>query len=92
MNATEPDSEPMQGMHGVIREYAALAPTINATPLAPLLDEPLTDISITYGSDRMFYMVGSTVSKAGPIFSRKVRIWRSEDLYNWKKIRPVTPS
>ena len=26
------------GQHGVIREYAALAPKPDATPLAPLLD------------------------------------------------------
>ena len=89
MNATKPDSEPVQGMHGVIREYAALAPTATATPLTPILDAPLTDISITRGSDSMFYMVGSTAGKAGPTFSRKISIWQSKDLHNWKKLRTV---
>ncbi|MDP6041713.1 MAG: family 43 glycosylhydrolase, partial [Candidatus Latescibacteria bacterium] len=89
MNTTEPYEEPVQGMHGVIREYASLAPTATATPLAPILDEPLTDISIARSSDGMFYMVGSTAGKTSSTFSRKIRIWQSTDLDNWKKIRTV---
>jgi len=47
---------PAASQHGVIREYAALAPSPDATPLRPLLDVPLTDISITAGHDRAYYM------------------------------------
>ena len=51
-----------RAQHGVIREYAALAPKPDAVPLAPLLDTPLTDTSIAGGADRAFYLTGSSVA------------------------------
>ena len=37
--------EPARVRHGVIREYAALAPKPDAVPLTALVDAPLTDTS-----------------------------------------------
>jgi beta-xylosidase len=75
--------------HGVIREYAALAPNPTATPLQPLFDTPLTDVSIAPGHDGAYYLTGSAVSAGQPAFSRKIPIWRSTDLRSWRKIRDV---
>ncbi|MCL4402300.1 MAG: hypothetical protein M1436_06530 [Acidobacteria bacterium] len=75
--------------HGVIREYAALAPTAEAVPLKPLLDEPLTDASIALGPDRAFYLTGSKASDEGPVFASKISIWRSTGMRRWTKIREV---
>lgn len=77
------------GQHGVIREYAALAPREDATPLTPLLDIPLTDVSITVGRDQAYYMTGSACGPGGPAFSDGIDIWRSADLRRWEKVRTV---
>ena len=66
--------------HGVIREYAALAPRADAVALRPLADLPLTDVSIAVGHDGAYYMTGSDVAGFAP----RVRIWRSVDLRDWK--------
>ena len=78
-----------RGQHGVIREYAALAPKADAAALKPLIDEPLTDISITVGPDQAYYMTGSKAGINGPIGSTKVPIWRSRDRQRWKRIREI---
>lgn len=75
--------------HGVIREYAALAPKPDAVPLKPLFDEPLTDTSITMGPDRAYYLTGSKASNDGPVFASKIAIWRSAGMRGWKKIREI---
>jgi beta-xylosidase len=75
--------------HGVIREYAALAPLESATPLQPLFDAPLTDTSITVGHDRAYYLTGSTVSGDRPAFSRQITLWRSSDRRQWTKLREI---
>ncbi len=77
------------GQHGVIREYAALAPKPDATPLKPLLDVPLTDVSIALGPDKAYYMTGSAVSGDRPAAAKRVPVWRSTDMRNWKKIREI---
>ncbi|MCX7011290.1 MAG: hypothetical protein NTW86_01760, partial [Candidatus Sumerlaeota bacterium] len=59
------------GPHGVIREYAALAPTAEAGPLRPLLDEPLTDASVCVGPDGAYYLTGSAVDEKGAVFSSR---------------------
>jgi len=73
--------------HGVIREYAALAPTPDATPLRPLMDIPLTDTSITRGHDGAYYLTGSEISGNGAVFSPAVTIWRSGDMQRWSRLR-----
>jgi hypothetical protein len=75
--------------HGVIREYAALAPAADATPLRPLFDAPLTDVSITAGHDGAYYLTGSTVKGESAAFSSRTGIWRSTDLRSWRKLREV---
>ena len=79
----------VSAQHGVIREYAALAPKPDAVPLAPLLDAPLTDASITLGPDKAFYLTGSAVEGGGAAFSSRIPIWRSADLKQWAKIRTL---
>ena len=79
----------LHAQHGVIREYAALAPEPDAVPLAPLLDAPLTDASITLGPDKAFYLTGSAVEGGGAAFSSRIPIWRSADLKQWAKIRTL---
>lgn len=75
--------------HGVIREYAALAPKPDAVPLRPLFDEPLTDTSITLGPDKAYYLTGSAVNSDGAVFSHKVVLWRSTDMRKWKRVREM---
>ena len=75
--------------HGVIREYAALAPTPDAVPLAPLFDAPLTDTSITVGPDQAFYLTGSAVAGQTAIFSNRISFWRSTDLKQWTLLRTL---
>ncbi len=76
--------------HGVIREYASLAPRPNATPLKPALDVPLTDVSVTLGNDRAYYMTGSSVSADAAAFSHTITIWRSTNMANWSIIRKIS--
>ncbi len=78
------------GQHGVIREYAALAPKQDATPLRPILDAPLTDVSITRGHDGAYYMTGSAIAAGAPAFAPSVTIWRSPDMAKWQKILSVS--
>lgn len=78
--------------HGVIREYAALAPRPDATSLRPLLDIPLTDVSITQGHDSAHYMTGSNVSGDSATFAHSVEIWRSGGMEKWTKIRTIDNS
>lgn len=80
---------PAPAQHGVIREYAALAPKPDAVPLKPLLDEPLTDTSITVGPDKAFYLTGSAMGPDGPVFSRRVAIWKSADMRRWSRVREL---
>ena len=56
---------PLLAQHGVIREYAALAPKPDAVPLPALFDTPLTDTSITIGPDKAYYLTGSAVDAGG---------------------------
>lgn len=77
------------GQHGVIREYAALAPKPDAVPLAPLFDTPLTDTSITVGPDKAYYLTGSAVSGTATIFTDKLSVWRSADMKEWKLLRTL---
>jgi beta-xylosidase len=78
-----------RAQHGVIREYAALAPQPDAVPLAPLLDAPLTDTSLTLGPDQAFYLTGSTVEAGAAAFSAELTIWRSADMRQWTKLRSL---
>lgn len=80
---------PIRAQHGVIREYAALAPRPDATPLRPLLDIPLTDISIAVGHDGAYYMTGSAASADGAVFAPAVTIWRSADMARWRRLRTI---
>ena len=89
MDPQPPQNELVQGMHGVIREYASLAPTPNATPIAPIINAPLTDTSITLGSDDKFYMTGSAVDNQGPIYANDIHICQSENLRVWTQIRTL---
>lgn len=75
--------------HGVIREYAALAPRPDAVPLAPLFDAPLTDTSITVGPDRAYYLTGSTAAGDEAVFSDRIGLWRSPDLKQWTRVRTI---
>ncbi len=75
--------------HGVIREYAALAPAADAVPLPPLFDAPLTDTSITVGPDRAYYLTGSAVSGETAVGAAQISIWRSADLKQWIPWRTV---
>ena len=80
----------LPAQHGVIREYAALAPTAQAVPLPPLFDTPLTDTSITVGPDKAFYLTGSAVdAHGGAVFSRQVSLWRSADMKKWVPLRTL---
>ena len=82
--------QPAHAQHGVIDYYASLVPTPTAVPLAPLLDEPLTDTSITLGGDGYYYMTGSHVEGERAVFSKSVTIWRSPDMKNWEIVRVLT--
>jgi hypothetical protein len=76
--------------HGVIREYAALAPVPNAVPLPPLFDTPLTDTSITVGPDKAFYLSGSAVdARGGAVFTNRLTFWRSLDMKKWEPLRTL---
>lgn len=75
--------------HGVIDYYAALAPTREAVPLAPLLDIPLTDTSITVDTAGVFYMTGSSVKDEKAVFSKTVVLWNSTDQKNWNVLRKI---
>ncbi len=75
--------------HGVIREYAALAPRPDAVPLAPLFDAPFTDTSIALGPDKAFYLTGSAVEGQGAGFAQRIAIWRSADLKQWTPLRTL---
>jgi beta-xylosidase len=79
----------IRAQHGVIREYAALAPQATATPLAPLLDAPLTDTSIAVGPDAAYYLTGSAVDGLSAVFSDRLSIWRSPDLKKWTRWRTL---
>lgn len=80
----------LHAQHGVIREYAALAPKPDASILAPLTDLSLTDISITVGHDDAWYMTGSSANANGAVFSKSVDLWRSADRKQWAKVREIT--
>ena len=80
---------PMWAQHGVIREYASLAPAATATPLRPLLDIPLTDVSIAVGHDGAYYMTGSEVANNAAAFAKEIRLWRSADLKKWSVLRTI---
>lgn len=84
-----PASNAAPGPHGVIREYAALAPGAGAEPLRPLLDEPLTDASICLGPDRFYYLTGSAADGGQTVFSPKISIWRSRDMNAWERARVI---
>jgi len=75
--------------HGVIREYAALAPQPNAVGLKPLFDVSLTDTSVCMGPDRVYYLTGSSVAEGVAVPATKVDIWRSTDLRDWRKVRTL---
>jgi len=79
----------LSAQHGVIREYAALAPTPEAVALAPLFDAPLTDISICMGPDKAYYLTGSAVARGAACASERIEIWRSMDLRDWQKLRTL---
>ena len=81
--------QPARAQHGVIREYAALAPKPDAVPLAPLIDTPLTDTSITGGPDKAFYLTGSAVAGQAAAFSNRLSIWRSTDMKGWAALRTL---
>lgn len=79
----------VRAQHGVTREYAALAPTADARPLQPLLDEPLADPSLTIGPGGVFYLTGSVPGPQGSVFDARVRIWRSADRKAWTLVRTL---
>ena len=81
--------QPARAQHGVIREYAALAPTPTAVPLPPLFDAPLTDTSITVGPDQAYYLTGSTASGDAAAFSAQLSLWRSTDRKKWTPLRTL---
>jgi beta-xylosidase len=78
-----------RAQHGVIREYAALAPTATAVPLPPLFDAPLTDTSIAVGPDRQYYLTGSSAVGDAATFSGHVALWSSPDLKKWTPLRTL---
>jgi hypothetical protein len=67
--------------------FAALDPTGDAKPLAPLFDLPLTDTSITVGPDGEFYLTGSSIRNDATAFSSTITLWRSPDMRRWLKVR-----
>jgi beta-xylosidase len=75
--------------HGVIREYAALDPKPDATPLRAILDAPLTDVSMTIGHDGAWYMTGSAVANDQPAFATSAILWRSTDQQHWNQLRTI---
>ncbi len=79
----------LHAQHGVVREYAALAPKPDAVALSPLIDVPLSAASITLGPDQAFYLTGSPVEGGQAVPSEQVRIWRSTDLKTWREIRTL---
>ena len=81
--------QPAGAQHGVIREYAALAPAPDAVPLAPLFDAPRTDTSIAVGPDRAFYLTGSAVDGQAAVFTNRLAIWRSADMKQWLPLRTL---
>ena len=79
----------LYAQHGVIREYAALAPEPDAVALKPLFDAMLTDTSICAGPDRAYYLTGSAVAKGAACASTTVDIWRSTDMHEWRRLRTL---
>jgi beta-xylosidase len=75
--------------HGVIREYAALAPKADAISLPALLDSPLTDTSITVGPEGVYYLTGSAVDGEKAAFTNRLKLWRSPDMKRWALIRTL---
>jgi beta-xylosidase len=80
---------PALAQHGVIREYAALAPRPDAVPLRSMLDVPLSSPSVSPGPDGAYYLTGTPIENGQPFFSSTIRIWRSSDLINWREIRTL---
>jgi beta-xylosidase len=78
-----------RAQHGVIREYAALAPKPDAVSLPALFDAPLTDTSIARGPDGAFYLTGSAADGDTAVFAGRLTIWRSPDLKAWTRVREV---
>jgi hypothetical protein len=81
-----PDS---RAQHGVIREYAALAPVPDAVPLPPLFEARLTDTSITVGPDKAFYLTGSATEGDRVTGTNQLAIWRSADMKQWARLRTL---
>jgi len=75
--------------HGVIREYAALAPAPDATALRPLFDASLTDTSVCTGPDKALYLTGSAFDGTKVQASTTVSIWRSTDMCDWRRLRTL---
>jgi beta-xylosidase len=75
--------------HGVIREYASLAPRPDAVAFRPLFDALLTDTSICAGPDRAYYLTGSVFDGGQAHASTTVDIWRSTDMRDWRKLRTL---
>lgn len=69
--------------HGVIREYAALAPAADAVPLRPLFDAPLTDASLAVGPDGVYCLTGTSGNMDG------INLWRSPDLRHFAFVKQV---
>lgn len=76
--------------HGVIREYAALDPKPDAKLLKPLFDAALTDISVCLGPAKDYYLTGSVADANGAVFSRRIPIYRSANMREWRLLRTVT--
>lgn len=82
--------QPAGAQHGVIREYAALAPKPEAAVLAPLFEAPLADTSITVGPDKAFYLTGSAVDgHNNAVFTNRLALWRSTDMKQWAPLRTL---
>lgn len=80
----------VHAQHGVIREYAALAPKPEAVPLAPLFEAPLTDTSIAAGPGPVYFLTGSAADASGAAVStNRLTIWRSDDLKRWTVLRTL---
>lgn len=78
-----------QAQHGVIREYAALAPKPDAVVLPPLFDAALTDTSITLGPDQTYYLTGSAVNGQSAVAAGSLQLWSSKDLKQWQRLRTL---
>lgn len=78
-----------KAQHGVIDYYACLAPLPDAKPLSPLIDQSLTDTSITLGGDGYYYMCGSPVENEKAVFSGTITLWKSRDMAEWNIVRKL---